>query len=166
MIADSRRSTKTCTAARIVRSRSPGQTQRLGQRLAGTLETPCVVLLCGSLGTGKTTLTRGLAHGLGLQDPGGVHSPSFTIVNIYQGRCPIYHVDLYRLTGNRDLDSVGLDDFLGRDGVTIVEWGERLPSHVDAALIIKLEDAGGESRIIRICEHRAERISKTRRRVK
>jgi tRNA threonylcarbamoyladenosine biosynthesis protein TsaE len=92
---------------------------------------------------------RGLAHGLGLQDPALVHSPSFTIVNIYQGRCPIYHVDLYRLTGRRDLSSIGLEDFLGQDGVTVIEWGERLRSYHDAAVVVELEDSGGDTRIIR-----------------
>jgi tRNA threonylcarbamoyladenosine biosynthesis protein TsaE len=110
---------------------------------------PGVVLLLGALGTGKTTLTRGLANGLGLQDPTLVHSPSFTIVNIYQGRCPIYHVDLYRLRGERDLSSVGLEDFLGQDGVTIIEWGERLGSDRDADLVVELNDSGGDTRIIR-----------------
>ena len=85
-----------------------------------------MVFLRGSLGTGKTTLTRGIAQGLGIKDPSLVNSPSFTLVNIYYGRCPIYHVDLYRLDGERDLYSIGLDDFLGKDGVTVVEWSERL----------------------------------------
>lgn len=78
-----------------------------------------------------------------------VHSPSFTIVNVYQGRCPVYHVDLYRLTSELALRTVGLEDFVGRDGVTIIEWGERLGEYVDAALIVELEDAGGDERIIR-----------------
>jgi tRNA threonylcarbamoyladenosine biosynthesis protein TsaE len=136
--------------ARIERSRSPEETQQLGRKLARLISVPGVVLLCGTLGAGKTTLARGLAAGLGLEDPYQVHSPSFTIVNVYHGCCPIYHVDLYRLRGARDLNSVGLDDFLGRDGVTIVEWGERLASLADAAFIIRIEDAGGDERILHI----------------
>lgn len=135
---------------RIVHSESPEETRRLGRKLGGKLCAPAVVLLCGSLGTGKTTLARGLAEGLGLADPALVHSPSFTIVNVYQGRIPIYHVDLYRLNGERDLDSIGLEDFMGREGITIVEWGERLPYAGAVALIIELEDAGGDSRILRV----------------
>ena len=104
---------------RTVHSRSPEQTHRLGVRLGRTLAVPAVVLLCGALGTGKTTFTRGISEGLGLRSPGSVHSPSFTIVNLYQGRCPIYHVDLYRLSGERELSSIGLEDFLGSEGVTI-----------------------------------------------
>ena len=109
-----------------------------------------MVLLRGSLGVGKTTLTRGIAEGLGFLDPAGVSSPSFTLVNVYPGRVPIYHVDLYRLTGRRDLRSVGLDDFIGRDGVTVVEWSERLPFSVEPAVIVELEDAGGDRRRIRV----------------
>jgi tRNA threonylcarbamoyladenosine biosynthesis protein TsaE len=121
-------------------------------QLGKSLSTPAVILLCGSLGMGKTTLARGLSAGLGVTDPAAVHSPSFTIVNVYQGRCPVYHVDLYRLGGERDLASVGLEEFLGSDGVTIVEWGERLSPRVEASLVIEIADAGGDSRILRISE--------------
>jgi len=137
---------------REMRSESPEETQRIGDELAASLKSPAVVLLCGPLGAGKTTLARGMAQGLGLADPAAVHSPSFTLVNIYQGRCPIYHVDLYRLSGERDLASVGLEDFLGRDGVTIVEWGERLGSGAEADLVVEIEDAGGDLRILRVEE--------------
>jgi tRNA threonylcarbamoyladenosine biosynthesis protein TsaE len=131
---------------------SPEETQSLGIQLARRLPIPSVVLLRGALGTGKTTLARGIALGLGLQDAALVNSPSFTLVNIYQGRCPVYHVDLYRLEGERDIYSIGLDEFLGRDGVTIVEWCERLLFPAEAAVIVEFEDAGGDSRIIRILE--------------
>lgn len=146
------RSRRRCpeSAACEVLSRSPEETHLLGKDIGASLSAPDVVFLCGTLGTGKTTLARGIAEGLGLQDPALVHSPSFTIVNIYRGRCPIYHVDLYRLSGERDLRSVGLEDFLGRDGVTIVEWGERLASYGIAAVRVEIEDAGGDSRILHI----------------
>jgi tRNA threonylcarbamoyladenosine biosynthesis protein TsaE len=140
-----------------VRSQSPAQTELLGRELAGSLCVPAIVLLSGSLGSGKTTLARGLAAGLGIVDPALVHSPSFTIVNVYHGKCPIYHVDLYRLGGKRDLSSIGLEDFLGREGVTIVEWGERLPYVGEVDLAIELQDAGDEARVLRI-RRRRERV--------
>ncbi len=136
--------------AELVTTMSPSETEALGVRLARKLPIPSVVLLRGALGTGKTTLARGIAAGLGLQDTSLVNSPSFTLVNIYHGRCPIYHVDLYRLEGERDLYSIGLDDFFGKDGITIVEWGERLLFPVEAALTAELEDTGDDSRSIRI----------------
>jgi tRNA threonylcarbamoyladenosine biosynthesis protein TsaE len=159
MRAHKEQSEKREPSVRIVRSGSPEQTQDLGRELAAALTVPGVVLLCGALGTGKTTLTRGLAEGLGIGDPASVHSPSFTIVNVYKGRCPIYHVDLYRLHGKRDLHSIGLEDFLGRDGITVVEWGEQLPYDGEVALLIEIEDAGGDARMLRI-----QRPGKPRRR--
>ena len=100
---------------RKIISKSPEDTRRIGVKIGRSLTIPGIVLLRGNLGTGKTTLTRGIAQGLGLEDPSLVNSPSFTLVNIYHGKCPIYHVDLYRLEGERDLYSIGLDDFLGSD---------------------------------------------------
>lgn len=134
---------------RTLHSHSPDETQHIGCELARRVRVPGVVLLYGSLGVGKTTLTKGIAEGLGVSDPAVVHSPSFTIVNIYRGRCPIYHVDLYRLAGKRAIGSVGIEDFIGADGVTIVEWGERLGPYADSALIVEINDAGGDERIIR-----------------
>ena len=131
-------------------SNSPEETQRIGSELARSLPIPGVVLLRGSLGTGKTTLTRGIAQGLGLENPSVVHSPSFTLVNVYQGVCPIYHVDLYRLEGERDLYSIGLDDFLGREGITIIEWSERLSFFLEQAVAVEIEDAGEDRRVLHI----------------
>ena len=131
-------------------SHSAEETHKLGLQLAQVIPIPGVVLLRGALGTGKTTLTRGIAAGLGVEDAYVVSSPSFTLVNIYRGRCTIYHVDLYRLSGDRDLYSAGLDDFLGKEGATIVEWGERLTFPVKAAVTVEIEDAGNDKRILRI----------------
>lgn len=154
----SRRTAKNGRMADIV-SKSPGETHNFGKEFAKSLPIPGVVLLYGALGTGKTTLTRGIAQGLGLKDPGMVNSPSFTLVNIYQGFCPIYHVDLYRLRGERDLYLTGLDDFMGREGVTIVEWGERLGYVPAQAVVIELEDAGNDMRILHVLTQTSGRKS-------
>jgi len=129
---------------------SPEETERIGEKIGRLVTVPGVVLLRGSLGAGKTTLTRGIARGLGMEDPNQVSSPSFTLVNIYHAACLIYHVDLYRLQGTRDLYSIGLDDFLGREGVTIVEWSERLPFALPEATVIEIEDSGDDRRVLRI----------------
>jgi len=131
-------------------SKSPEETRKIGVEIGRSLPVPGVVLLRGGLGTGKTTLTRGIAQGLGLADAGLVNSPSFTLVNIYHGACPIYHVDLYRLEGERDLYSIGLDDFLGSDGVTVIEWSERLTTGFERALEIEIQDAGDDRRVLLI----------------
>ena len=133
---------------REIRSSSCEETHRIGIEIGKTIPVPGVVLLRGTLGVGKTTLTRGISEGLGLVDTDRVCSPSFTLVNIYRGRCPIYHVDLYRLSGARDLYSIGIDDFIGKDGVTIVEWSERLIELFPDAVEIEITDAGGDSRIL------------------
>lgn len=145
------RATKSLSMREFV-SRSEEETKNLGVQLAHHLEFPSVVLLCGRLGTGKTILARGMAEGLGVEDLSLVNSPSFTLINIYRGRCPIYHVDLYRLEHKRDFYSTGIEEFLGQDGVTIVEWGERLRLSEPADLVVELEDAGDEIRIIRVRE--------------
>jgi tRNA threonylcarbamoyladenosine biosynthesis protein TsaE len=131
-------------------SKSPEDTQKIGCKIAQAVSVPGVVLLRGALGTGKTTLARGIAQGLGMENPNLVSSPSFTLVNVYQGRCPIYHVDLYRLGGVKDLYSIGLDDFLGKEGVTIIEWSERLTFAFPSAMVVEIEDAGDDTRILRI----------------
>jgi tRNA threonylcarbamoyladenosine biosynthesis protein TsaE len=135
---------------RKILSKSPEDTHKLGIEIAHSLPIPGIVLLRGDLGMGKTTLTRGIAEGLGMKDPNLVNSPSFTLVNIYQGICPIYHVDLYRLEGARDLYSIGIDDFLGNDGITIVEWSERLSFPIPNAAEVSIEDAGADSRIFHV----------------
>jgi tRNA threonylcarbamoyladenosine biosynthesis protein TsaE len=131
-------------------TKSPEDTQNVGFEIGQALPIPGVVLLRGDLGTGKTTLTRGIARGLGIDDPNLVSSPSYTLVNVYKGRCPIYHVDLYRLDGVKDLYSIGLDDFLGNEGVTIIEWSERLKFGFPKAIEIEIEDAGDDIRVLHI----------------
>ncbi len=133
-----------------ITSQSPEQTHEIGINLSRSLRVPGVILLRGLLGSGKTTLTRGIAAGLGLKDPADVNSPSYTLVNIYHASCPIYHVDLYRLSGERDLRSIGLDEFLGEEGVTIIEWSERLEVKPESAVEIEIKDAGDDARNIRI----------------
>ena len=131
-------------------TKSPEETERVGMELSSFITVPGVVLLRGALGTGKTTLTRGIAQGLGIIDPDSVHSPSFTLVNIYEASCRIYHVDLYRLKDERDLYLTGMDDFMGREGVTIVEWGERLGTVPPKAIVVDIDDGGNDMRKLRI----------------
>ncbi len=106
-------------------SHSEAETEDLGRRLAAALGPGAVVAYRGDLGLGKTAFTRGLARGLGYQ--GRVTSPTFTIVNEYEGTgLPLFHFDMYRLEGPEDLFGIGWEDYLARGGVCAVEWSERV----------------------------------------
>ena len=107
------------------RSRSEAETEALGRRLAAVLAPGAVVAYRGDLGMGKTAFTRGLARGLGYK--GRVTSPTFTIVNEYEGGgLPLFHFDMYRLEDAGDLFDIGWEDYLDRGGVCAVEWSERV----------------------------------------
>ena len=135
-------------------TKSEAETVRLGRSLAGELRPGDVVLLEGVLGAGKTALARGIASGLGVPEE-EVRSPTFTLVNPYRGRIPVYHVDLYRIDRERDLDELGLEEILGTDGVAIIEWAERLASwRPPHALVARFEDRGGSEREIVIEDRR------------
>lgn len=108
---------------------SPAETRALGHRLAQLLLPGDVLLLWGDLGAGKSELTRGLADGLGISGP--VSSPSFTILNVYEdGRVPLYHFDWYRLQSSEELYEMGMDEFLGGDGIAVVEWPGQCPDAI------------------------------------
>ena len=110
-------------------SHSSAETRLWGARLAEQLQPGDVLLLEGNLGAGKSELTRGIAEGLGIHGP--VPSPSFTILNVYDsGRIPLYHFDWYRLESTEELFEMGMDEYLGGDGVAAVEWPERCPEAI------------------------------------
>lgn len=105
-------------------SHSEAETEHLGESLARQLQAGDVVACRGGLGAGKTAFTRGLARGLGYQ--GRVTSPTFTIVNEYEGSPPLFHFDMYRLEDEEDLFDIGWEDYLTRGGICAVEWSERV----------------------------------------
>lgn len=112
-------------------TRSEAETEDLGRRLAERLGPGAVVAYRGGLGMGKTALTRGLARGLGCGER--VTSPTFTIVNEYEGgRLPLFHFDMYRLGGPEELFDIGWDDYLIRGGVCAVEWSENIAGGLEA----------------------------------
>ncbi len=131
-------------------SSSVSDTEAFGERLARRLRPGDVVACTGALGMGKTAFTRGLARGLGCR--GRVTSPTFTIVNEYDGAIPLFHFDLYRLSSADELYDIGWDDYLARGGVCVVEWSERaagaLPERVISVDIARGED--DDSRIITV----------------
>ncbi len=105
-------------------SHSVTETENIGAELARLLRPGDVLAFTGSLGMGKTAFTRGLARGLGCR--GRVTSPTFTIVNEYDGPTPLFHFDMYRLSSSDELFDIGWEDYLQRGGVCAVEWSERV----------------------------------------
>lgn len=103
---------------------SPDETELLGNNLAKILRASDVLSFTGVLGAGKTCLIRGIASGLGIADD-LVKSPSFTLINEYAGEISLYHFDLYRMKDATELHNIGWDDYLMRDGIVVVEWGEK-----------------------------------------
>jgi len=119
---------------------------QIGKSLKGTE----VILLSGELGAGKTIFAKGIAAGLDIDDVHQVCSPSYTLVNIYQAKFPIYHIDLYRLENESEIDGLGWEDFLDQ-GIIVVEWAEKLKFDLEA-IRIEIEVLGDQKRKIRITE--------------
>ncbi len=112
----------------------PEETEALGERLAGIVKSGAVIAYTGDLGAGKTAFTRGLARGLGVTDR--VTSPTFTIVNEYEGgRLPLFHFDMYRLGSSDELYDIGWEDYLSRGGVCAVEWSEIVEDALESDVI-------------------------------
>jgi len=110
-------------------SHSPDETIGLASKLVGLFTPQDVIVLKGSLGSGKTVFVKGLAKALGL-DENKVNSPSFTIVNEYPGKNPLYHFDLYRLENIDELIEIGWDEYINREGLMVVEWGEKAGNYL------------------------------------
>jgi tRNA threonylcarbamoyladenosine biosynthesis protein TsaE len=146
-------STLTASPLEIITD-SPAETAAIGETLAGCLRDGDVVLLHGDLGAGKTTLAKGLASALGIQDV--VSSPSFSLINEYEtgpaaGVTRLYHLDLYRLRSEDDLASIGFEDFMApADGISLVEWPERAATALpERFLLVEIETLGAGSRRLR-----------------
>jgi tRNA threonylcarbamoyladenosine biosynthesis protein TsaE len=143
------RTTTPVTDAAPIVTRSDAETEALGAALAARLGAGARVLLYGELGAGKTAVVRGLAAGLGI-DPDEVSSPTFTLVQEYRGRLPLFHVDLYRVAP-AEVDDLGLDA-LAAEGVLAIEWAERLPRPDAGAIRVQLEHAGEDARRVTVSD--------------
>ncbi len=123
-----------------------GETVVFGRSLGALLEKGMVVALNGELGAGKTTLVKAIAAELGIPEE-DVRSPSYTLINEYEGRLPVYHFDLYRLTDSSELYDLGYDEYLEGEGISIVEWADAIPDALPSEyLSIKIEIVSDEKR--------------------
>lgn len=130
-------------------SRSPAATRALGARLGVAAGPGDVIALVGPLGAGKTELARGIARGLAVEEP--LSSPTFILVAEHAGRLPLFHVDCYRLAGPEDALCAGILDDRASEGVTVIEWAERLGAVLPAGrLDVAIDGAGDEPRALRL----------------
>ena len=139
-----------------MRTKNEDELMAFGKKLGNILEKNDVLILTGELGAGKTTLTKGLAKGLGINQM--IKSPTYTIVREYEGRLPLYHLEVNRI--GDDPDSIDLDDFLFGEGVTVIEWGELLETSLPAGYlkVELLKDGDGREIRLSAVGERAEQL--------
>ncbi len=143
-----------------ITTQSPEETQALGRQIGQNLTPGNIVLLFGNLGAGKTALVQGLALGLDIDPNYYVNSPTFTIINQYSAKTPIYHIDLYRIENFAEMDNLGLEEIVYGQGIVIIEWAEKLffessrekPLYypLDSRLEISIEIKGESQRLVGI----------------
>ena len=132
-------------------TQSSEETTAWGREFANKLKAPVLVLLTGDLGSGKTTLTKGIVAGLGAASEDEVTSPTFTLVHVYGKAAKVYHADLYRIESFHDFETLGLEDVFAKPAVVILEWSERFPLESPWPQVhIRLEHRGGDARRISV----------------
>ena len=134
-----------------VTSRSPEDTVKLGETVGRAATGRLIIALMGDLGSGKTLFVKGLARGLVVPKGFMITSPSYTLINEYPGRVPLFHADLYRLSNDIDIESTGLFDILTADGVVAIEWAERISGeNLAQDVVIHFDITGDNERVIRL----------------
>jgi tRNA threonylcarbamoyladenosine biosynthesis protein TsaE len=143
---------------------TPDETQKLGKTIGKWIEHPLVIGLTGDLGSGKTAFVQGLAEGLEVPGDYYITSPTFTLINEYPGRFPLFHIDLYRLNGFSDLEDIGLDELMYDQAVIAIEWVEKISDDLPAEhLNMTFEIIDGEYRRISLIAygHKGVNLIKT-----
>jgi tRNA threonylcarbamoyladenosine biosynthesis protein TsaE len=135
----------------VLQTKSASETIRIGRSIGSRLRSGDVVALVGELGAGKTQFIKGLAAGLGVGKPAYVSSPSFTLINEYPGGIPLYHIDLFRLGGEKEAEDLGLEDYFQGGGITVIEWADKIPSLLpEEMLLIHIAYTGKTTRTLEI----------------
>ena len=117
----------------MIATKNYKETILLGERIGRSLKTDDIVALSGCLGAGKTTLIQGIAKGLGVQN--WVTSPTFTLINEFEGKLNLYHIDLYRIENIDDAEDLAIEEYFTKGGVTVIEWAEKIDSILPAETI-------------------------------
>ena len=135
----------------VIQTKSPSETIRIGKQIGRLLQRGDVVALMGELGAGKTQFIKGLAQGVGVGKSAYVSSPSFTLINEYKGEIPFYHIDLYRLEEEKEAEGLGLEEYFHGEGITAVEWADRIPSLLPGELLrVNIHYTGKQTRSIEL----------------
>ena len=131
---------------------SAEETTDLGRQLAAELRPGSIVLLRGDLGAGKTTMVKGIAQAFEAASEDDVTSPTFTLIHEYRGlRATLYHIDLYRVDTQRELDTLGIDDLVGENNILLIEWGEKFERfRKERDVEIAIEQKGSDDRLIQV----------------
>ena len=130
-------------------TKSPEETIALGVRIGNKLKKGDVIAMQGTLAAGKTTITKGIAQALGISET--ITSPTFCLISEYHGKMPLYHMDVYRLEGGEDFVNLGTDDMIYGDGVSIIEWSEKIMDELPSrTIILRLTPQDDGSRLIEI----------------
>ena len=135
-----------------LQTHSSEETTDLGRQLAGEIRPGSIVLLRGDLGAGKTTLIKGIAEGFNAAEAEAVTSPTFTLIHEYRGpEVTLYHIDLYRIDTQRELDTLALDDLMEPNTILLIEWGEKFERfRKERDVEIAIEQLGGDNRVIQV----------------
>lgn len=137
-----------------ITTHSVDETKRLGNTIGTAVTDGTVLALIGDLGSGKTSFVQGLAKGLEVPDDYYITSPSYTLINEYPGRYPLFHVDLYRISDSMDLEDIGLYEILYNGGIVAIEWADRIgQKFLPDSIYIHFEIIGDKSRNISITAH-------------
>jgi tRNA threonylcarbamoyladenosine biosynthesis protein TsaE len=147
----------------VFQTKSSVETIRIGKNIGSRLLPGDVVALVGELGAGKTQFIKGMAMGVGVGKPTYISSPSFTLINEYPGKIPFYHIDLFRLEWEKEAEELGLEDYFQGEGVTAIEWADKIPSFLPKEMLFihivytgtntrSLEIIGKGKRYLRIVE--------------
>ncbi|HAZ10257.1 MAG: tRNA (adenosine(37)-N6)-threonylcarbamoyltransferase complex ATPase subunit type 1 TsaE [Omnitrophica bacterium GWA2_41_15] len=126
---------------------SAKETMLIGERLARKLKPGDMIALSGDLGSGKTTFTKGIGKGLGVKDSKRINSPTFVLIKEYNGRVPLYHLDLYRLDDLKEIENLAIEEYIYGNGITVIEWAEKIKSILPKKhILVKFKIKGDNKR--------------------
>jgi tRNA threonylcarbamoyladenosine biosynthesis protein TsaE len=134
---------------------SAEETMLIGEKLAKTLKPGDMIALSGDLGSGKTTFTKGIGKGLGVKDSKRINSPTFVLIKEYNGKVPLYHLDLYRLDDLKEIENLAIEEYIYGNGITVIEWAEKMKYLLpEKYILVKFKVKGDNKREVLVEDFR------------